>query len=655
MARRSDVHDYVLERFIKEPTPLHAIVKFGKQNLTWLVSQIMCNMQGRPLRLLPFQSVWLDALWNKKNVCLIASRGSGKTFSLGLYAFLRALLCPGSEIIIVGSSLRQSMKVFSYIVKIYNQSPILQEALPDGPKMTNMGPYFDIGLSKVLALPIGDGEKIRGQRSTNTLADEMSSIDENIFETVIKPFAAVHADPEESVFVENFCNRLYELGADQKLLDELHSLRGYGNQTVISGTASYEFNHFFRYYESYKAIISSKGDINSIKKAMEIRARTAGNVFNQLSKEDLKMLSKSWKNYCVITMPYDKLPKGFLDIESVMNDKFTFSSSRFSMEYEARFCRDSDGFIKRSIINNATPSAADKFSIELYGDPAAEYVLGLDPAQHNDNFGAVVLRLNPTNVSLVYVDAWVGKDTPASAKKIRDILRRFNIVRIAMDQGGGGDAIAATLKLKELCEEDEVPILPIREQISDKLLLSEKGLNILEIIKFAPAWISSAAHGLEGDIQHHRLIFPSYPDLDDIYNQYANYVLMRKRLINNEEKAMLEDIVFGKEGIDFEKLNIGIWDNIEATLDETCAIERQVTPGGVERFDLPGNLGEQREGLDVRRKDRFSALMLAAYAARVYKNYNKRKPILIPGGSPEAILSKRRKARPIIRRGNVMY
>jgi hypothetical protein len=40
-----------------------------------------------------------------------------------------------------------------------------------------------------------------------------------------------------------------------------------------------------------------------------------------------------------------------------------------------------------------------------------------------------------------------------------------------------------------------------------------------------------------------------------------------------------------------------------------------VTPKGNESFELP-KLSDQVEGLDIRRRDRYSALLLAAYAAR---------------------------------------
>ncbi len=661
-----EIHDTdILKVFHSEKTPLHAIVRMSEYSLTWLIGQLCINQQGKPLRLLPFQSVMMWMLWNRKFPMFIVTRGGSKTFLLALYALIRSILCPGSEIIIVGSGLRQSMKVFSYIVKLYNQSPLIQEAIKrydrsigvqkSGPRIVMTGPYMKVGLSTITALPIGDGEKIRGQRATQILVDEFHSINESIFETVIRPFAAVHANPEERVYIEDFCSRLRKIGADEGLLDKIISIQGYGNQIVLAGTASYEFNHFFKHYQSYRMIIQSHGDPDMIRKAMEIRSRIGGDNFSRMTKDEINILAKGWKNYSILRLPYNELPKGFLDAEVIANDKATFSAVKFGLEYGVEFAADSDGFIKRSIIEDATPKGEDSFSIELYGEHGREYVLGLDPAKFNDNFGLVVLKLTPTGARAVYADAWKGKDTPESVRKIRDILRRFNVVRIAIDQGGGGEAVAETLRDAKHCDEGELPIYPLREQIQDKKMLGVEALFILDVVKWSSVWITLTAPALEGDINHSRLLFPIHPVVENLYNQYEIRVLHGLRKINDDEKVMISKMVFGKETEDFEVVELGVWDNVQAMVDETCAIERTVTPGGVEKFELP-LVANQSDGMDIRRRDRFSSLVLASHAARMYRDINRNQRPAIPGGSPEALLRLGRGRRiRTNKRGNVMY
>ena len=62
---------------------------------------------------------------------------------------------------------------------------------------------------------------------------------------------------------------------------------------------------------------------------------------------------------------------------------------------------------------------------------------------------------------------------------------------------------------------------------------------------------------------------------------------------------------------------MGVMQHINECVNEMCAIMRSVSAKGTESFDLP-KLSEQPEGLDMRRRDRWSALMLANYAAKVF-------------------------------------
>ena len=95
-------------------------------------------------------------------------------------------------------------------------------------------------------------------------------------------------------------------------------------------------------------------------------------------------------------------------------------------------------------------------------------------------------------------------------------------------------------------------------------------------------------------------------------------------------------------------------------VDELCTICQSVTEKGSETFGLP-RLSDQPEGLDIRRRDRYSALLLASHAARGYfgHGHNLYRPVL--GGSPNMILTQAPQVRsgeghtPMRRRGGVVY
>jgi hypothetical protein len=73
------------ERHGKFDNPYHEFADICLNNLTFAAWHLLM-WQGKPLRLAPFQSVILDMLWNKTFPILLASRGAGKTFMLGVYA-----------------------------------------------------------------------------------------------------------------------------------------------------------------------------------------------------------------------------------------------------------------------------------------------------------------------------------------------------------------------------------------------------------------------------------------------------------------------------------------------------------------------------------------------------------------------------------------
>jgi hypothetical protein len=353
---KDDVQDV-----LNEIGAMQFIYYSAELNITWFVSQIFRNQQGKPLLLEAFQQVMMMLLWYKKFPLILASRGAGKTFLLALYASMKAILHPGSKIVIVGAGFRQAKLVFKYIEQLYNASPIFQEAVggSERPKYGSDAATLQVGLSQITAIPIGDGEKIRGLRATVLIADEFASIPEDIFDIVIKPFTAVHINPAERAANARFMSRLKELGASDEICEIIDNAQGFGNQVVISGTPSYKHNHFYYRHAFYKSFIQSRGDPKKLKRALEEQKLARTGQHQEVTVDDLSNAEKTWHQYAIYQLPYDALPDGFLDADMIRSDRAIFPKSRFAMEYLAEFPDDSDGFIKRSWVERATPRQQD--------------------------------------------------------------------------------------------------------------------------------------------------------------------------------------------------------------------------------------------------------------------------------------------------------
>ena len=158
----------------------------------------LLSMDGiTPLDLLPMQAAILEELWVRPFPMFLASRGAGKTTLLAIYAVLRCALTPGTKIVGVGAGFRQSKMIFEKAEEIFNNSTVLQSICSNnsGPRREPDKWILKINDSSLVALPIGDGSRIRGHRASIILADEFGSMSPEIYEVVVSGFAAVESSP----------------------------------------------------------------------------------------------------------------------------------------------------------------------------------------------------------------------------------------------------------------------------------------------------------------------------------------------------------------------------------------------------------------------------------------------------------------------------
>ncbi len=359
------------------------------------------------------------------------------------------------------------------------------------------------------------------------------------------------------------------------------------NKIIYAGTANYQFNHYYRLYSIHKAIIDNKFIGN---------AEAINDSFNSDDEDGYKLEGNlDYRDYAIIQVPYTGLPEGFMDDKQILQARATMPRALFSMEYECIFPTDSDGFFKRTLINETTPGLGDEkkpFSVELVGDPNYEYVMGIDPARKTDNFSISILKLlkNGKGYKNVYCYSMNNKNWVTSVRKIRELLGKFNIIRIAVDSGGGGLTVEDLLQNAEILRTGEKPIW----RYNDEEHMKFDGLHILDMVNFTPSWIGEANYGLAADIEHKRILFPH-------------------RVKNDID--IVEDDGLAKGRI-FEP-----WDEIEEQINELCKIVMTFTKTGIQHFDLPDIPTSQKTKISiVQRKDRYSALLLSTYAARSYIN-----------------------------------
>jgi hypothetical protein len=586
--------------------------------IQWLMTQpeyfhFMCR-EIMNIDLQPFQCVILKEMWNRKFPFLIGSRGMSKSFLLSLYTTLRLLILRNRKVVVCGAAFRQSKILFEYMKTFYSNAPLLRDIIHGmGPSETQ-GPHRDVdmctfvmGDSLATFLPIGTGDKIRGQRANDIITDEINSINQEILEKVIFGFAAVKSSPSEGVKQEAKKAIVKQLGLDHVVTgDELYR----ENQIIMSGTCGFTFQHMYGYWKKWRDRILTKGDPKKIY-----------DLFNG----DVP-IGFDWTHYSIMRIPFESLPRGFMDEGIVAQAKSSVDKAQYLMEYSACFSGDSNGFFKRSLIESCTVTNSNKISHRseqdiifyplLYGNRECKYVYGIDPASESDKFAIVILEIHPEHRRLVY--SWTSnkKDFQEDLKeghikhtndfytyclyKIRDLMKRFPCELMVMDAQGGGYMIAEGLKSKDLIKDGEMPILPViidgKPQDTDGIA----GLHILELSNNSDyKWYAQANHGLRKDMEDKALLFPHVDpttlELATISDNIAG------RLVDRLDDVVLE---------------------IEELKNELSTIVHSATPSGRERWDTPEIklAGKQKGRL---RKDRYSALFIANMGARVLQNSEK--------------------------------
>lgn len=576
-----------------------------EKKIAWLLSQpeyfaFLCKHIFN-IDILPFQNVILQELWVRKYPMLIASRGASKTFMLALYSLVRALVMPNRRILVAGAAFRQSKFVHEYMETIWKGAPIFRDLVDQdsGPTRSPDMCQFTVNGSTIKCIPIGTGEKIRGYRCQDLIVEEFSSHSREIFETVLAGFGNVSAAPADVVKRRAAEDEAKRRGIDEILLG--NDALAMGNQIILCGTAFYDFNHFADYWKKYKQIINSKGDLRKVK---ELFPEGTPNGFN-------------WRDYSILRIPYDVLPRGFMDEGNVARSKASVHSGIFNMEWGAVFVTDSNGFFKRSLIESCVtnehnevvlPSGPVVFDAMIKGSPTSRYIMAIDPASEIDNFCIVILELHPDHRRVVH--CWtttrqshservkLGLTTEDNfysyaARKIRELMRVFPIERIMMDSQGGGVAVNEALHETSNLHPGELPFWPVIDEDKEKPTDDEPGLHIIELVNFAKAeWTSEANHGMRKDLEDKILLFPKF---DPIVLGLA----AEQDKINNKLYDTLEDCVM----------------EIEEMKNELVLIEITQTPNGRDRWDTPDiKVGANKK--KKMRKDRYSALLMANMGGR---------------------------------------
>lgn len=428
------------------------------EKLVWLYRQVpvLAAKELLGIELTWFQRVMLNAMFFKNYVLLLLGRGIGKTWLDAVFAILYAMLYPGTKIGIIAPVFRQAGYIFDFIDEIYESSPYFRASVRKYGKNKGIQRTMSREIvrfknrSFIEALPLGDGNKIRGRRYNVVICDEYAQINEDIIKLVVRPMMAIRK-------------------------------KDIANKMIISSTAFYAWNHLYLQYLMYRV--------------MEKRKPDQYQVF-EFNYHDLIALGAD--------APY------LIDEDALRMQKADMTEEAFSMEHEAKFPVETKGFFPARLIESVCSYHDDATQIHMEAFEG-QYVMGVDAARiaGGDNFAINVIKIGDgMNRAPVYAKTMNGATFQQMLATLRMTLHRFPIIRIMMDPAGGGTTFKDLLAEPWTHPITKETVLPIYDMDDKDIPEDAIGIRSLRMINFTQPSINHMYTGLKADMQHKRFQFP---------------------------------------------------------------------------------------------------------------------------------------------------
>ena len=546
------------------------------------------------VKLFPFQHMAIKAMMESDYFLGIWSRGMSKSFSTAIFALLDAILHQGVQIGILSKSFRQSKMIFKKIEDIAKspKATFFAQCITRTSKMNDEW-VMEIGQSSIRALPLGDGEKLRGFRFQRMIIDELLLMPQKIFNEVIMPFLSVVSNPTERQEVYDLETQMIKKGK----MTESERKRWPNNKIIGLSSASYKFEYLYKLYQQYENLILNEN-------------------------------TQDGAHRTIMHFSYDCAPKQLYDQNLINQSKATMSDSQFDREFRAVFTDDSSGYFKVSKMAECTLPDGEGQSVEVVGNHNDEYILAFDPSwsesESSDDFAMLLIKLNKDlrKGTVVHSYGLSGANLKTHIKYMAYLLNHFNIVAVVGDYNGGVQFMNScnestifkdfNLKLETIEADLDKPADYQKNLRKLKNQYNKKSKKFVFLRKPSSPWIRAANESLQSSFDRKKIFFAGAAMNDD-YNiqRKANVPIKGLKFIRSDNN---QSGSAGARMIDLVEHQKDMMDLIKVQ----CALVQITTSAqGTQSFDLPPNLRRQK-GADKARKDSYSALLLGNWMMNVF-------------------------------------
>lgn len=392
-----------------------------------------------------YQAIILYLMGISNFIVIIASRAASKSFIIAIYSCCKAILYPGSQIVLTSGTRGQS--------KLIVTKKIVGELMPRSPNLRREITNWKDNQSEVIVnfrngssiATVTCSKNARGNRSTINVGEEAREIIKEIMDTVISPFQIVRQAPFMT---------LKEYEGDKQFQEE---------PTEIFISSSMEESHWLykTACEARDGMLKNNGSFfvafdYSITLKHGIRTR------KQLARERRKIdpttFAVEYENLVLRTNENAYFPYDLVKSNCVLQRAF--------------YPRRNDDFINRVKNKYAIPKQQGEVRI-IAADIAA-----VDRPE-NDNSSFTCLRLLPETVvdgnrtrleyrvSIPYLEAFRGTEGRKQAIRIRQLYQDFDADYIALDIRNFGVSVYESLARVLYDDERGVEYAPLKAMNDD--------------------------------------------------------------------------------------------------------------------------------------------------------------------------------------------
>lgn len=617
------INDTMIEipGYLTERESSELLVKFMKSNIGYTAKHI------GGVDLFPFQEIAIKTMFKRDYVLGVWSRGLSKSYSTAVFAFLHAIFQPGAKIAIISRSFRQSREIFKRIEEMAQkpEGSLLAECFNGPIRHMNDEWTMKIGSSEIKALPLGDGDKLRGFRFNCLIVDELLLMPEKVLNEVILPFLSVNSDPKKR---QDTFDEETQFIKEGKMTEEDRTQ--FPNPKMIGlSSASYKFEHLFKIYEEY------------------VKKITTG-----IEKDDKGNDVPIKGSYAVLQLAYAVAPTQLYSASLISKAKAEMSPAQFKREFGAQFTDDSASFFSARAMEECTIPFNSSPVVEIKGSPTAKYILAVDPSwaenEGSDFFAMIMFRLMPNGKYMqVHSYAVAGGKLKDHMNYFHYLLTHFNVQFIMMDNAGGVQFLnsvnesqkfkTSKIFLKEMKEIDFQDTVDYQSQLRK----ARREYNLVDrkmvyMQTFNSDWLLRSNHLLQANINNKKIQFAADAQgVEDEYNRMRQTDIPLNELKIVGQTDLDPDTLIPDYKVDLNlDSNLGhaglkdarMIDLIERqdflirlTKTQCALIEPKSTDGGHMSFSLPNNLKNQK-GANKARKDLYTALLIGSWAVQCYND-----------------------------------